>query len=353
MKMWAVVGAGVPLECFEEGTPIPVGTEVLMEVTHCGVCHSDLHYWKGEYNLGKGKTMKVADRGVTLPRAPGHEVVGRVAALGPDASGVKVGDLRIIYPWIGCGNCARCVAGEDNLCASQTSIGVVRHGGFSSHVVAPHPRYLVDPGTVDPGLAATYACSGITAYSAVRKLGDVPPDSPVVLIGAGGLGHTAITMLQALGHRNIVVVDIDAAKRQSALDAGASAVVDGRSENLTEAIMQAAGQPLLYAIDFVNATETATAAFDSLAHGGTLVLAGAAGGTLELSLAPMIFKPRAVVGTKTGTIQDLKDVIALAEAGKLKPIPIEHMAFDQAFEALMRLKDGAVTGRVVLDHPCC
>jgi alcohol dehydrogenase, propanol-preferring len=351
--MWAVVGAGVPLECFEEDTPSPTGSEILIQVTHCGVCHSDLHYWKGEYNLGKGKTMKLAERGVIYPRAPGHEVVGRVAALGPDASGVEVGDLRIIYPWIGCGQCDRCAAGEDNLCTSQTSIGVVRHGGFSSHVVIPHSRYLIDPGSVDPALAATYACSGITTYSAIRKLGEMHPDSPVVLIGAGGLGHTAITVLQALGHNNIIVVDIDPSKRQAALDAGASAVVDGKSENLVAAIMDAAGAPLLHAIDFVNATETATAAYDSLAHGGTLVLAGAAGGTLELPLATMIFKPRAIVGTKTGTIQDLKDVIALAEAGKLKSIPIEHMAFDQAYQALMRLKDGAVTGRVVLDHPCC
>src|SRR3546814_9576559 len=76
------------------------GSEVLVEVTHCGVCHSDLHFWKGEYNLGGGKVMKLAERGVTLPRAPGHEIAGRVAAFGPEASGVALGDLRVVYPWI-------------------------------------------------------------------------------------------------------------------------------------------------------------------------------------------------------------------------------------------------------------
>jgi alcohol dehydrogenase/propanol-preferring alcohol dehydrogenase len=285
-----------------------------------------------------------------LPRALGHEVVGRVAALGPDATGVEIGDLRIVYPWIGCGHCPRCEAGEDNLCPSQSAIGVVRHGGFASHVLVPHARYLVDPGPVDPSLAATYACSGITAYSAVRKLGDIAPDSPVLIFGAGGLGHTAITILIARGHRNIIVVDIDEAKRSAALDAGATTVIDGLSETLSADIIQAAGVPLLFAIDFVNATATATAGLDSLAHGGKLVLAGAAGGVLEVPLSPMIFKPRSVIGTKTGTVQDLKDVIALAAEGKLKPIPIEHMDIDAAYEALMKLRDGEVIGRVVLDH---
>jgi alcohol dehydrogenase/propanol-preferring alcohol dehydrogenase len=352
MRMWAVVGASVPLEYIEEATPAPVGSEVLIEVTHCGVCHSDLHMWKGEYNLGKGKTMKVTER-TTLPRAPGHEIAGRVVAMGPDVQGVSIGDIRVVYPWIGCGKCARCAAGEDNLCSNQSSIGVISHGGFASHVIVPHARYLVDPLGVDPGLAATYACSGITAYSAVRKLGDVDPDQPVLVIGAGGLGHTAITILRALGHRNVIVADISDEKRQAAIDAGAKAVIDGGSEEFVAEIARAAGGPLLYAIDFVNATETAQAAFDSLAHGGRLVLAGAAGGTLEVPLAPMIFRPRAVLGTKTGTVQDLKDVIALADQGKLAPIPIEHLPFDEANAAMLRLRDGKVTGRVVLDHCGC
>jgi alcohol dehydrogenase, propanol-preferring len=352
MRMWAVVGAGVPLENLEEPTSVPIGSEVLIEVTHCGVCHSDLHMWKGEYNLGKGKTMKVTER-TKLPRAPGHEVAGRVVAMGSEVEGVAIGDLRVVYPWIGCGNCARCAVGEDNLCSSQSSIGVVSHGGFASHVIVSHARYLVDPLSVDPGLAATYACSGITAYSAVRKLGKVEADQPILIIGAGGLGHTAITILCALGHRNIVVADISEDKRQAAIEAGASATIDGSSPDLSAEIMRAAGGPLLHAIDFVNATETAQAAFDSLAHGGTLVLAGAAGGILEVPLAPMIFKPRSVMGTKTGTVQDLKDVIALADQGKLKPIPIERMAFEEANQAMMKLRDGKVTGRVVLDHCAC
>lgn len=350
MFVWAVVENGKPLQKIEVEDPAPTGSEVLIEVTHCGVCHSDLHFWKGEYNMGHGKTMKITDRGVTLPRAPGHEVVGRVVATGPDAKGVSVGDLRIVYPWIGCGDCARCRAGEDNMCTAQKSVGVVRHGGFGSHVLIPHDRYLVDFDGIDPALASTFACSGITVLSAIRKLGDLDPEAAVVLIGGGGLGHAAISMLHALDHHQIVVVDVDAAKRQAALDAGATEVVDGTSDTLVEEIKAAASGTVLYVLDLVNRTSTATAAYQSLAKGGKLVLVGVSGGELELSLATMIFLQQTVLGTNTGTVRDLRDVVALAQSGKLKPIPIECMHWDEANAAISRLKEGRVTGRLVLEH---
>jgi propanol-preferring alcohol dehydrogenase len=88
----------------------------------------------------------------------GNEVVGRVVKLGPDAKGVKVGDLRIVFPWLGCGNCEQCLAEEDNMCTvANRSLGVYQNGGYGTHVVAPHPRHLVDPGALDPAVAATYA----------------------------------------------------------------------------------------------------------------------------------------------------------------------------------------------------
>src|SRR6185437_5429144 len=168
MRAWAVVENGAPLKEIELPTPEPKGTEVLVEVTHCGVCHSDLHIWEGYYDVGGGQKMSLADRGVTLPLAMGHEIVGRVAKLGPDAKGVSVGDIRIVYPWLGCGTCETCLAEEDNMCVrAARSLGVYANGGYGTHVIAPHPRHLVDPGKVDPAVAATYACSGITVYSAI------------------------------------------------------------------------------------------------------------------------------------------------------------------------------------------
>ena len=162
MRAWAIVENGAPLRDIELPTPEPRGTGVLLEVTHCGVCHSDLHIWEGSYDLGGGERLLLKDRGVVLPLAPGHEIVGRVAKLGPDATGVAVGDLRIVYPWVGCGRCAACLDDEDNMCLEGRALGVFQNGGFAGYVVAPHPRHLVDPGTLDPALAATYACSGIT-----------------------------------------------------------------------------------------------------------------------------------------------------------------------------------------------
>ena len=243
MRAWAVVANGMDLQEMDLPTPEPTGTEVLIQVTHCGVCHSDLHIWDGYYDLGGGKRMSLQDRGVVLPLAMGHEIVGRVAKLGPDAKGVAVGDLRIVFPWVGCGHCDRCLAEEDNMCLVSRALGVFQNGGYATHVLAPHPRHLVDPGTLDPALAATYACSGVTVYSAINKVMPLPADKPIVVVGAGGLGLNAIAVLRALGHRAIVVVDISADKRRAALDAGATAAVDGAGEGASERIIAACGGP--------------------------------------------------------------------------------------------------------------
>src|SRR4051794_39555163 len=233
MRAWAVVENGQPLKQIELPTPEPTGTEVLLEVTHCGVCHSDLHIWEGYYDIGGGQKMSLLDRGVTLPLAMGHEIIGRVVKLGPEATGVKIGDVRIVYPWLGCGKCEKCLSEEDNMCTvAARSLGVYQNGGYGTHVIAPHPRHLVDPGTLDPAVAATYACSGITVYSAIKKAMPLPPDEAIVLVGAGGLGLNAVAVLKALKHRNIISVDVSAEKREAALKAGAHKVVDGSGEGV-------------------------------------------------------------------------------------------------------------------------
>ena len=348
MSIWAVVENGAPLQRIKRPAREPVGTEVLLDVTHAGVCHSDLHFWKGSYDMGGGKLMKLAERGVVLPRAPGHEVVGRVAKLGPDAQGVKVGDLRIVFPWLGCGICEVCLRGDDNLCTKPNAIGVMQDGGFGEQVVVPDARFLVDPGDVDPAYAATLACSGITVYSAIKKVMPMAPDEPIVLFGAGGLGLAAISMLKALGHRAIVSVDISADKRAVALDMGATHVFDGSRSDLVASILAVTGGPVMAVIDFVNINSTSQTGLELLAKGGKLILVGVGGGELMLSLAGMIFRPRTIQGSATGNPQDLREVAALARSGKLKPIPVTVMPKDEANAALRLLHDGGVNGRVVL-----
>ncbi|HKM65154.1 MAG TPA: alcohol dehydrogenase [Acidisphaera sp.] len=348
MRAWAVVENGAPLQEIELPTPEPTGTEVLLEVTYCGVCHSDLHIWEGYYDLGGGKKMSLADRGVVLPLAMGHEIVGRVAKLGPDAHGVKVGDVRIVYPWLGCGHCEACVSEADNMCLHPRSLGVYQDGGYGTHVVAPHPRHLVDPGKLDPAVAATYACSGITVYSAIKKVMPIKPHEPIVLIGAGGLGLNAIKLLKALGHQNIVSVDISAEKLETAAKAGAHKTVEASEGNVAKKIMQACGGPVLAVIDLVNGSTTARFGFDALRKGGKLVQVGLFGGDLTISLPLMAIRATAIHGSYVGTVPELRELVELAQEGKLEALPVATVPQSQANDALMRLRDGRVTGRLVL-----
>jgi propanol-preferring alcohol dehydrogenase len=348
MRAWAVVENGAPLQEIELPTPEPASTQVLLEVTHCGVCHSDLHVWEGKYDLGGGQILSLKERGVTLPLAMGHEIVGRVVKLGPEATGVAVGARRIVYPWVGCGTCRACTSEEDNMCLTPRSIGIYQHGGYATHVLAPHPRHLIDPGDLDPALAATYACSGITVYSAIRKVMPLPPDEPVVLIGAGGLGLQAIAVLRALGHRNIISVDVSPEKRAAAAQAGASQTVDGSGQGVTQRIIAAAGGPAGAIIDLVNGTASARAAFDALRKGGKLVQVGLFGGELRLPLPLMAMRALTVQGSYVGTPGDLRALVSLAQSGKLGKLPIEEVPMPQADAALRRLHQGRVTGRLVL-----
>jgi len=167
-------------------------------------------------------------------------------------------------------------------------------------------------------------------------------------VGAGGLGLNAIHVLRALGHQAIVVVDIDAAKREAALAAGATAVVDASGEGVTDRILSAAGGPVLAVIDLVNGTATATFALAALRKGGTLVQVGLFGGDLRLSLPPMVMKALTIRGSYVGNPVELRELVALAQNGRVPPLPVTTMPKSQANTALHRLRDGQVTGRVVL-----
>ena len=350
MRAYAVIESGKPLQEIELPTPEPTGTQVLIEVTHCGVCHSDLHIWDGYYDVGGGQKMSLADRGVKLPLAMGHEIVGRVRKLGPDAHGLGAaeGDLRIVYPWLGCGHCEKCLADEDNMCQVGAALGVFQNGGYGSHVVAPHPRHLVDPGTLDPAVAATYACSGITVFSAIKKVMPMPPDEPIVVVGAGGLGLNAIAILKALGHRNIVSVDVTDEKLAAATKAGATSTVNASGDGATQRIIEAGGGQVEAVIDLVNGTATAKFAFGALRKGGKLIQVGLFGGELMLPLPVMAMRALTVRGSYVGNVKELRELVQLAQDGKLEALPVSTVPQRDANAALMALRDGRVTGRLVL-----
>jgi alcohol dehydrogenase, propanol-preferring len=349
MRAWAVIESGQPLKEIDLPTPEPKGSEVLLEVTYCGVCHSDLHIWDGYYDVGGGQKMSLKDRGVVLPLAMGHEIVGRVVKLGPEASGVKPGDVRIVFPWLGCGKCEKCLSEDDNMCTvAAKSLGVFANGGYGTHVIAPQPRHLVDPGSLNPAVAATYACSGITVYSAIKKVMPLKPTQPIVLVGAGGLGLNAIAVLRALKHENIISVDISAEKRDAAMKAGATKTVDGSGEGVAKRIMEVAGGPVPAVIDLVNGTATARFAYAALDKGGKLIQVGLFGGELTLALPVMAMRALTVQGSYVGNPKELRELVRLAQAGDLQALPVATIPQNQANEALNRLRDGKVTGRLVL-----
>lgn len=158
IEAWALIEPQKPLEKLTWDRPKPQGTEVILKVTHCGVCHSDLHNWEGYHDLGDGRKRSLADRGAKLPLVLGHEVLGTVVELGPDAAnlGVKKGDSRLVYPWMGCGKCRWCEKEVDDKCDHPRSMGLYQYGGFASHLVIAHPRFLLDYGDVDPTVACTF-----------------------------------------------------------------------------------------------------------------------------------------------------------------------------------------------------
>ncbi len=350
MRAWAVVETGKPLQEIEMPTPEPKGAEVLLEVTHAGVCHSDLHIWEGEYDLGSRGKMRLTDRGVKLPLAMGHEIVGRVAKLGPDAAnqGSKVGDIRVVYPWVGCGKCAICARDEENMCLNGRSLGVYQNGGYATHVLATHVKHLIDIEGVDPSLAATYACSGVTVYSAINKLLPMEPDEPIVVVGAGGLGLNAIAILKALGHKRICVVDVSEEKLAAAKAQGATDAVLAGAEGTTDRIVAACGGPVAGVVDLVNGTQTARYAFDALRKGGKLVQVGLFGGELGIPLPLMPIKALTIQGSYVGNVKELRALIDIAKKGLIPAIPVENTPQRNADAVLHRLKEGKITGRVVL-----
>lgn len=351
MRAWAVIETGKPLQEIELPTPEPTGKQVLLEITHAGVCHSDLHIWEGEYDLGSRGKMRLTDRGVVLPLAMGHEIVGKVLKWGPEANsaGLKVGDHMIVFPWVGCGKCAECLADEDNMCrVKPAALGVYQNGGYATHVVAPEPRHLVPLGNLDPSLAATYACSGITVFSAINKVMPMPADEPIVIVGAGGLGLNAIAVLKAKGHRRIVVVDVAQGKLDAAMKEGASDTVLADGPDTAKRIVEVAGGQVGAIVDLVNGTDTARFAFDALRKGGKLVQVGLFGGEMNIPLPLMPIRALTIQGSYVGNVKELRELVAIAQSGALPAIPITNMPLNQADAALNRLKDGKVVGRIVL-----
>jgi D-arabinose 1-dehydrogenase-like Zn-dependent alcohol dehydrogenase len=278
----------------------------------------------------------------------GHEIVGEVVAAGPDAQGVKAGDKRLVFPWIGCGQCGVCKAGEEQLCLAPRFLGVYANGGYSDHVIVPHARYLLDIGSLPPEKAAALACSGVTTYGALKKLGTTLQREPVVIIGAGGLGLMCLGLALAMGSPGAIVVDIDPVKREAALSAGAKAVVDGNAPDAAKQIVALTGGGAWSVIDLVGSSATVRLGVDSIIKGGRVVVVGLFGGDITLSTPVIPLKAMTLQGSYTGSLGELTELLDLVKRKGLPALPVATRKLADADSALGDLRAGRVVGRLVL-----
>jgi propanol-preferring alcohol dehydrogenase len=347
-RCYCLTGHHQPLTRREEDVPQPRGAEILVRILGAGVCHSDIHIWDGEYDLGGGKKLVLRDRGVSLPLVMGHEVAGEVAALGPDASGVAMGDKVLVYPWLGCGDCPTCLRDRENLCLAPASIGVYRAGGYAEYLLVPKAKHCIGIGGLDPAEAAPLACSGVTTYSALRKFGPAIADEPVVIMGAGGLGHMALSVLRAMGGKGAIVVDIDEAKRARAVEAGALSAIDGTAPDASKQIVAASGGGARMILDLVGSASTLRLALASATRGTEIVVVGLYGGEVTVPIPFFPLRPLAIRGSYVGNLTELRELVGLAGDGRLRPVKVTRRPLDEATQVLAELKDGKVFGRAVL-----
>ncbi|WP_321908076.1 alcohol dehydrogenase [Burkholderia cepacia] len=349
MLGYDVVEHGKPLQARLRETPIPKGREVVLRVTHAGLCHSDIHLWKGYYDLGGGKRASLSERGLLPPLTLGHETLGIVVAVGEDVTEVEPGARRLVYPWIGCGACWACDSGRTHLCAKQRNIGVALPGGFATHVVVPDARYLVDIEGIDDAFAATLACSGVSSYAAVNKLPALEATDCVAVIGCGGVGLTTISILRARGIERIIACDVAEEKLEAALKLGAMFTLRTDGNDLVAKLAALADGMLGGVLDFVGIPSTLDLAYRTLRKGGTYVLCGLHGGEAAIPLPPMVQRSISLVGSFVGTLAELTETVSLAKAGKLAAMPIRTRAASEINTAFNDLDEGHVLGRTVFD----
>jgi alcohol dehydrogenase len=341
----SLVAYGAPLCKTIVDCPKPRGSEVLVRVERCGVCHSDLHVQDGYFKLGGDKKLDIS-AGRTLPFTLGHEIAGVVEEAGHDAAIVR-GRRVAVFPWIGCGGCPACRHGEENLCAAPRHLGVAVDGGYATHVVVPHPRYLLDYAPLSPALAGALMCSGLTAYAALKRQASRAARGPILLVGLGGVGMMGLALARTMYATAPLVADIDAAKRTAALAAGAAAAFDPADPTARKAVLAATGG--LHAVcDFVGSEASLAFATGVLAKGGKVVVTGLLGGGFSTAVAMFPIKAMTIEGVLTGTLAEAEELLALVRGCTALPIPIAERPLAQAQSALDDLRAGRVLGRAVL-----
>ena len=343
MQAQQVIENGKPLVGNEISNPEPGQGEVLVRVRQCGVCHTDLHLHDGYFGLGGERKLELAQ---ALPLTMGHEIHGEVAAVGSGVDSPRVGDDVAVYPWIGCGECGLCRSDREHLCGRARSLGVYQPGGYAEYVIVPDARYVIPADGVDPAQAGLLMCSGITAYNALGKVAHAFDRGEVLVIGAGGVGMMALQFARALFDRVPMVADISADKLEAAAELGATTWNLGE-EGVGKRLKSAGGVAAV--IDFVGAESTVDFALRATGQAGHVVVVGLFGGQLQTPIPLLALRATTIQGSYVGSLQDARDTLALARSGRVAPIPTDLRPLADANAALDDLRNGSVTGRIVLE----
>jgi propanol-preferring alcohol dehydrogenase len=316
-----------------EDVPIPkVRTgQVLVKIGACGVCRSNLHMIEGDW-----VKYQVPAK---LPIIPGHEIVGTAVARGDDVTSLRNGDRVGVQPlWSSCGKCEHCLTGKEQICPSKQITGETVDGGYAEYVVANVDHVYPVPGNLTDSEAAPIFCPGVTAYGAVKKA-DLRPAKRVAVFGIGGVGHMALQLARIFG-AEVVAVSRSTQHLKLAEQLGAYTVVDVSVGDPAEWLERIGGVDS--SIVFAPSSQLAQLAVKATKPGGTVVM----GVWAELGELPFV-EEKNIVGSVIGSRQDMREVLTLASAGRIKAI-CQEFKLEQANEALMMLKRGEVRARAVL-----
>ncbi|MFB2599599.1 zinc-binding dehydrogenase [Herbiconiux sp. P17] len=354
---------GRPLEIEEVELDAPHHGEILVEIEAAGVCHSDLHYLRGDLQC-------------PLPVVPGHEGAGRVLQLGEGVSGgIAVGD-RVALLWRpNCGRCANCVAGKPIMCefgpvqarsgglldgTTRLSAGgePVHHllgvSCFAERVVVPERSVVRVPDDIPAEVAAIAGCAVITGFGAVRNVIGACLGEAVVILGAGGVGLAAVMAAKLAGANPLVVVDVDEAKLRLAAELGATVTIDGRDGDVVEQVLSHVPDGVRWAIEAIGRPETLNSAVRMLRPGGTAVAVGLGkvGQSFDVPINELVQRQKRVVGSLYGSSipqLDLPVIFDLYRAGQLPLDRLlgERYPLDRIGEAFDALQQGAVGRGIV------
>ncbi|HEX4446057.1 MAG TPA: alcohol dehydrogenase catalytic domain-containing protein [Polyangiaceae bacterium] len=320
-----------PLRMVERPEPKPGRGEVLVKVAACGVCRSNLHMIEGDW-VGNGVPAK-------LPIIPGHEIVGRVAAVGVGVEGIAVGARVGVQPlWTSCERCEYCLTGREPLCPYKEITGETVDGGYAEYLVAKERHIYLVPESVSDAEGAPLFCPGITAFGAVSKA-RLAPGKALGLFGFGGVGHMVQQLAQLAG-ADVSVVARSAGHLALAKKLGAARTIDSSKADAVDVLRKSGGVDA--AIVFAPSTALLREAIRATKPGGVIVV----GALADVGELPFV-EEKTVVGTLLGSRQQMHELLRLAGEGKVRAV-VETLPLERAGEALRRMKRGEIEARAVV-----